>query len=182
MWGAGRAVARLADAFWFVAVALCWGFTNPFIARGSKGVEAIAHPSPIVHKLLVARFLLTRWQYVVPLVLNLSGSAVYYATLSHAGTDRAGEGGARAGVGTQMKMNAGAWARTRKGVDARGVGARDVGKAARACVSLLKRETLLLHRSSDLSMASPVTNSLTFLFTALGGALLGEDVFTRRTF
>ena len=31
-------------------------------------------------------------------------------------------------------------------------------------------------------MASPVTNSLTFLFTALGGALLGEDVFTRRTF
>ena len=125
MWGAGRAVARLADAFWFVAVALCWGFTNPFIARGSKGVEAIAHPSPIVHKLLVAKFLLMRWQYVVPLVLNLSGSAVYYATLSHAGTDRAGEGGARAGVGTQMKMNAGAWARTRrawartrKGVDA----------------------------------------------------------------
>jgi len=30
-------------------------------------------------------------------------------------------------------------------------------------------------------MASPVTNSLTFLFTAVGGALLGEDVVSRRT-
>ncbi|KPP57823.1 hypothetical protein Z043_124413, partial [Scleropages formosus] len=29
--------------------------------------------------------------------------------------------------------------------------------------------------SADLSLAVPLTNSLTFLFTLLGGALLGED-------
>jgi len=81
-----RRVPRSADAFWFVVVALCWGFTNPFIARASKGTEHIRHPNALVQKLLVAKHLLTSWQYVLPLVLNLSGSAIFYATLSHAGT------------------------------------------------------------------------------------------------
>jgi len=57
-------------------------------------------------------YLFTRWQYVLPLLLNLSGSIVYYYTL---------------------------------------------GK-------------------SELSLAVPITNSLTFIFTTLAGFLVGEKI------
>ncbi|KAF9345169.1 hypothetical protein BGX26_003453, partial [Mortierella sp. AD094] len=62
-------------------------------------------------------YLFTRWQYVVPLALNLCGSVVYYYTL---------------------------------------------GKA-------------------DLSLAVPITNSLTFIFTTLAGILLGESIGSPRS-
>ncbi|RKP33359.1 hypothetical protein BJ085DRAFT_24971, partial [Dimargaris cristalligena] len=34
---------------------------------------------------------------------------------------------------------------------------------------------------SDLSLAVPITNSLTFVFTALAGYLLGEDIGSKKT-
>ncbi|OZJ06580.1 hypothetical protein BZG36_00607 [Bifiguratus adelaidae] len=61
--------------------ATCWGFTNPFIRRGSQDIEAISNQYPQggpVRWLAETRWLLTRWQYVLPLALNLSGSVVYY--------------------------------------------------------------------------------------------------------
>ncbi|KAL0076663.1 transmembrane protein [Phycomyces blakesleeanus] len=96
-------------------VAICWGSTNPLIKAGSTGLEKISaqHPEGGLKKLRAEwAFLLTRWQYVLPLALNLSGSMVYYYTL---------------------------------------------GK-------------------SDISLAVPVTNSMTFLFSLLTGLALGEDI------
>ena len=81
------------DVLWFVLVAVCWGFTNPFIARGAQGIKPVHHANPVVRRLLQALAVLTRWQYVVPLALNLSGSLLYYATLSHAGRSRKADGG-----------------------------------------------------------------------------------------
>ncbi|KAL2918249.1 hypothetical protein HK105_202176 [Polyrhizophydium stewartii] len=69
-------------------VALCWGFTNPFIKAGSAGLEAVskAHAASPWWKRQAAEawFLATRWQYVVPLAINLSGSTVYYYMLGEA--------------------------------------------------------------------------------------------------
>ncbi|RHZ77837.1 hypothetical protein Glove_172g37 [Diversispora epigaea] len=101
----------------FILVALCWGFTNPFIKQGSKGLENIKYNSWIKQTLGEFWYLLTRWQYVVPLLLNLSGSVVYYYTLGQA----------------------------------------------------------------DLSLAIPITNSLTFIFTTIAASLLGEEIGNKET-
>ncbi|KAI9296997.1 transmembrane protein [Neoconidiobolus thromboides FSU 785] len=97
-----------------IAVACCWGLTNPFIKLGSKGLEDIkAHRKEWYYQTYEElKFLFTNWKYVLPLLINLSGSAVYYYTLGQA----------------------------------------------------------------DLSLAVPITNSLTLIFTLLGGKLLGENI------
>ncbi|KAI9279826.1 transmembrane protein [Sporodiniella umbellata] len=99
----------------FILVAICWGATNPLIKRGSSGLEKISEKYPeggLKKWFAELKYLFTRWQYVLPLVINLSGSVVYYYTL---------------------------------------------GKA-------------------DMSLAVPVTNSLTFLFSLLTGLALGESI------
>ncbi|KAI8827832.1 hypothetical protein BJ741DRAFT_540223 [Chytriomyces cf. hyalinus JEL632] len=57
-----------------IAVAICWGFTNPFIKLGSRGVD-----------LVTKKYASHSWhiRYVLPLAINLSGSAVYYYTLGN---------------------------------------------------------------------------------------------------
>ncbi|KAJ2552787.1 hypothetical protein EV175_003180 [Coemansia sp. RSA 1933] len=106
----------LQSCFGFVLTALCWGFTNPFIKRGSQGIESIKRGNWIAQTLAETWFLFTNWKYVVPLVINLSGSAVYYYTLS----------------------------------------------------------------SADITIAVPITNSLTLIFTILAGVLVGEKPPTRK--
>ncbi|CAO3609690.1 unnamed protein product [Cunninghamella blakesleeana] len=104
----------------FILVAICWGSTNPLIKSGSAGVENISKQYPqggLKKWLAELKYLLTRWQYVLPLALNLSGSVVYYYTL---------------------------------------------GK-------------------SEMSLAVPITNSLTFVFSLLTGLLLGEKLGGRDT-
>ncbi|KAI9342601.1 hypothetical protein BDR26DRAFT_859236 [Obelidium mucronatum] len=75
------------NAFGLVAVAVCWGSTNPFIKHGSKGIDKVskkyAREPWYVRTGMEYWFLLTRWQYVLPLAINLSGSAVYYYTLGN---------------------------------------------------------------------------------------------------
>eukprot|EP00842_Homolaphlyctis_polyrhiza_P002377 jgi/Hompol1/313/HPOL_002462-RA len=96
-------------------VAICWGFTNPFIKAGTSGLDAVSHrhrDSPWWKRQAAELwFLATRWQFVVPLAVNLSGSTVYYWMLGNA----------------------------------------------------------------DLSLAVPISNSLTFALTTLAGILLGES-------
>ncbi|KAI8368757.1 hypothetical protein BD560DRAFT_398615 [Blakeslea trispora] len=104
----------------FILVAICWGSTNPLIKAGSQGLEKVSekYPTGGIRKWLAElKFLFTRWQYVLPLALNLSGSVVYYYTL---------------------------------------------GK-------------------SNMSLAVPITNSLTFIFSLLTGLCLGEDIGGRDT-
>ncbi|KAI9355444.1 hypothetical protein DFJ73DRAFT_825733 [Zopfochytrium polystomum] len=75
----------LKDVGGLLAVAICWGLTNPFIKLGSKGVDRVnrrhATSSWITRTLAEYWFLLSKWQFTLPLAINLSGSAVYYYTL-----------------------------------------------------------------------------------------------------
>jgi len=61
-------------------VALCWGFTNPFIRRGAQLSDTSPPDNSLLAEFLV---LFTRWQYVLPLAINLCGSVVFYYTLSN---------------------------------------------------------------------------------------------------
>ncbi|CAO3608607.1 unnamed protein product [Mucor hiemalis] len=90
----------------FLLVAICWGSTNPLIKLGSSGLDKVSakYPEGGLQKWLA------ELKYILPLLLNLSGSVVYYYTL---------------------------------------------GK-------------------SDMSLAVPITNSLTFIFSLLTGLCLGE--------
>lgn len=92
-------------------VAVLWGCTNPFLKRGSEGIEHISKTNKLSQILAEVKFLFLNLKYLIPFLLNQSGSLVYYYTLS----------------------------------------------------------------TTDLSIAVPVSNSLTFLFTLLTGKLLGEE-------
>ncbi|KAJ3302723.1 hypothetical protein HDV03_004608 [Kappamyces sp. JEL0829] len=70
----------------YLIVAFCWGGTNAFIKRGTEGLSAVTEKYSsrgravqLWHEFL---YLACRWQYVLPLVLNLSGSSLYYYLLS----------------------------------------------------------------------------------------------------
>ncbi|CEI99743.1 hypothetical protein RMCBS344292_13824 [Rhizopus microsporus] len=74
--------------FGFILVAICWGSTNPLIKKGSAGLEKVSerYPQGGLQKWVAEiKYLLTKWQYLVPLVINLSGSIVYYYTLGKSG-------------------------------------------------------------------------------------------------
>ncbi|GAB0099933.1 Transmembrane protein 234 homolog [Sergentomyia squamirostris] len=98
------------DAVSLVLVAFLWGATNPFIKQGSQGIQNVESSSRILKTVLEIKFIITRWQYWIPFLLNQSGSLLYFLTL----------------------------------------------------------------QKTDLSLAVPVANSLTFVFTAVTARLLGE--------
>lgn len=102
----------LVDSIWLITVAALWGFTNPFLKKGGKGIEQIQSESRWLQVLYELLFLVSNWKYMLPFLVNQSGSVLYYVTLS----------------------------------------------------------------SVDLSLAVPVTNALTLVFTAVAGRLIGEDV------
>uniref|UniRef100_A0A8C7ZMN7 Transmembrane protein 234 n=1 Tax=Oryzias sinensis TaxID=183150 RepID=A0A8C7ZMN7_9TELE len=119
-----------------VLVSILWGCTNPFLKRGTEGLEKVTQPNRVSQILAEIKFLflnfkvcfininsstfkLDAWlisfsvscQYLLPFLMNQAGSVFYYYTLS----------------------------------------------------------------TTDLSLAVPVTNSLTLLCTLLTGKLLGEE-------
>ncbi|KAM6973234.1 transmembrane protein 234 [Aplochiton taeniatus] len=97
-------------------VAVLWGCTNPFLKKGTEGIEQVQKGNKVLQFLAEVKFLFLNIQYLVPFVLNQIGSLVYYLTLA----------------------------------------------------------------TTDLSLAVPVANSLTFLFTLLTGKLLGEEFGGKR--
>lgn len=101
-----------------VLVGILWGATNPFIRRGTTGVDEIEADSSLWKTFLEIKFLITRWQYIVPFLINQCGSVLYVYALQH----------------------------------------------------------------THLSVAVPVANSCTFLFTALTAMLLGEQKHSRKTY
>ena len=74
----------LQHSFWLVAVALLWGTTNPLMKKGSAGVEKISYQNRLVQLVMEIKFLALRWQYLVPFLVNQTGSVLYYFTLSQA--------------------------------------------------------------------------------------------------
>ena len=59
----------LKDVLGYICVSMCWGCTNPWIKRGSAGIEYVQQKykthSFISRQYRELAFLLTRWQYVV---------------------------------------------------------------------------------------------------------------------
>ncbi|KAJ9599334.1 hypothetical protein L9F63_010201 [Diploptera punctata] len=100
-----------------VAVGVLWGATNPLIKKGSSGIETVKCTNPKLQWIHEVKYLATRWQYVVPFLLNQSGSILYYFALG----------------------------------------------------------------SSDLTLAVPIANSVTFVATAVCGWILGEELPNRNT-
>ncbi|XP_026864071.2 transmembrane protein 234 isoform X1 [Electrophorus electricus] len=92
-------------------VAALWGATNPFLKKGTEGIEHVGKGSKVSQFLAEVKFLFLNTKYLLPFLLNQSGSVMFYVTLS----------------------------------------------------------------TTELSVAVPVVNSLSFLFTLLTGKLLGED-------
>uniref|UniRef100_A0A8C3A2B0 Transmembrane protein 234 n=1 Tax=Cyclopterus lumpus TaxID=8103 RepID=A0A8C3A2B0_CYCLU len=104
--------SRLAvELLGLVLVSVLWGCTNPFLKRGAEGIEHVRHSDRVSQLLAEVKFLFLNLKYLVPFLLNQSGSLVYYYTLS----------------------------------------------------------------TTELSLAVPVANSLTFLCTLFTGKLLGEE-------
>lgn len=97
-------------------VSALWGCTNPFLKRGTVGIEKVSKTNKISQLFAEVKFLCLNLKYLIPFLLNQSGSLVYYYTLS----------------------------------------------------------------TTDLSLAVPVANSLTFLNTLLTGKLLGEEFGGKR--
>ncbi|XP_062535481.1 transmembrane protein 234 homolog [Armigeres subalbatus] len=67
-----------------VVVALFWGATNPFIRRGSLGYNNLKSATKCGQLWLEVKFLVSRWQYLLPLALNQLGSVVYVFALQRA--------------------------------------------------------------------------------------------------
>ncbi|XP_067242669.1 transmembrane protein 234 [Chanodichthys erythropterus] len=97
-------------------VAILWGGTNPFLKKGTEGIEGVQRDNKLLQFLAEVKFLFLNFKYLVPFLLNQSGSLMFYFTLA----------------------------------------------------------------STDLSLAVPMVNSLTFLFTLLMGKLLGEEFGGKR--
>ncbi|XP_076340293.1 transmembrane protein 234 isoform X4 [Tachypleus tridentatus] len=98
-----------------IVVSALWGLSTPWLRQGSAGIEHVNYDSAIKQWLAELWFLATNWRYVIPFLVNQSGSVLYAATL---------------GV-------------------------------------------------TDLSVAVPLTNALTFIFITVYGRFLGEEIGSR---
>lgn len=71
--------------YWLVLVALIWGSTNVLMKLGSAGVTSLPKRSSsllaFIHEFI---FLFTRPRYVLPFLVNISGSVLFYYSLSQA--------------------------------------------------------------------------------------------------
>ncbi|XP_044735129.1 transmembrane protein 234 homolog [Chrysoperla carnea] len=69
------------ETFILVLVAVLWGCTNPFIKSGTVGIEKIKGKTKFSQILLELKFLFTNWKYIIPFLINQSGSLAYIFAL-----------------------------------------------------------------------------------------------------
>lgn len=50
------------SAGWFIVVAAMWGATNPFIKKGSSGIENVREDGKVWQFLMELKFLITNWK------------------------------------------------------------------------------------------------------------------------
>lgn len=67
-----------------IAVGFLWGATNPFIKKGSSGIQNINTGSKIKNILQEIRLIGSRLGYWIPFLLNQLGSVLYVYTLQSA--------------------------------------------------------------------------------------------------
>ena len=151
-------------ALGLVAVAALWGCTNPLLNKASRGMEQRPTPSPplpssppttppppprnLLRRLASdTAYLLTNWRFVLPFAINQAGSALFLVALSHAGQPVRG-----------MHRRSAVWGRRR-------VRCRQADGVRWMCAVCCV---------SEMSLVVPLTNSLTFVFTAVTSMWLGE--------
>ncbi|XP_011206490.2 transmembrane protein 234 homolog [Bactrocera dorsalis] len=69
--------------FSLLGVGLLWGATNPFIRRGSIGIDTIDTGSRWHNLWAELRMIGSRLNYWIPFILNQLGSVLYVWTLQH---------------------------------------------------------------------------------------------------
>ncbi|XP_053123989.1 transmembrane protein 234 isoform X1 [Hemicordylus capensis] len=75
-------MASLGEIAALIMVAVLWGGTNPFLKRGTEGLEQVKGEKRTLQLLAEMKFLCLNYKYMVPFVLNQCGSVVYYFTLA----------------------------------------------------------------------------------------------------
>ncbi|XP_063833844.1 transmembrane protein 234 homolog [Ostrinia nubilalis] len=61
-----------------------WGCTNPFIRQGTKGLRDVRAKGWLGQAVAEVSFLLGNWRYVMPWLVNQSGSLAYLAAVQRA--------------------------------------------------------------------------------------------------
>ncbi|KNE68408.1 hypothetical protein AMAG_13064 [Allomyces macrogynus ATCC 38327] len=71
---------------WILATVLLWGATNPFLRRATTTTAPPSADNASTKLSWIQQWtlLLTNWRYIVPLALNLCGSAAFVKTLQEA--------------------------------------------------------------------------------------------------
>ncbi|KAK2825957.1 hypothetical protein Q5P01_020171 [Channa striata] len=75
-------MVTVAELLSLLLVSVLWGCTNPFLKRGSEGIEHVTRANRVSQLLAEIKFIFFNVKYLVPFLLNQSGSVVYYYTLS----------------------------------------------------------------------------------------------------
>ncbi|XP_041069383.1 transmembrane protein 234 isoform X2 [Carcharodon carcharias] len=75
-------MANVVEVCCLLLVALLWGGTNPFLKRGTEGIEKVRSRNFVIQLFAEMKFLFLNYKYLVPFVLNQSGSVIYYFTLA----------------------------------------------------------------------------------------------------
>jgi len=75
----------IADSIWLVAVAALWGFTNPFLKSGGKGIEQVRSSSRLLKPFYELLFLVSNWKvcHICAYVTVFLPEAVVYVTIFH---------------------------------------------------------------------------------------------------
>ncbi|XP_016388747.1 transmembrane protein 234 isoform X3 [Sinocyclocheilus rhinocerous] len=73
------------EVFCLLLVAMLWGGTNPFLKKGTEGIEGVQKDNKLLQFLAEIKFLFLNMKYLVPFLLNQSGSLVFYFTLASTG-------------------------------------------------------------------------------------------------
>ncbi|XP_043998026.1 transmembrane protein 234 isoform X2 [Gambusia affinis] len=98
-------MVTVAEVLSLVLVSLLWGCTNPFLKKGSEGIENVTETNRVFQLLAEIKFLILNINYLVPFLINQSGSLVYFYILSTTGKLLGEEfGGKRAIVGMFLTM------------------------------------------------------------------------------
>ncbi|XP_072102738.1 transmembrane protein 234 [Mobula birostris] len=75
-------MATVLEAFCLILVALLWGATNPFLKKGTEGIEKVKSGNAVAQLFAEMKFLIFNYKYMIPFLLNQSGSVLYYFTLA----------------------------------------------------------------------------------------------------
>lgn len=62
----------------YLLVSLVWGCTDPFLKRGSQGIETVQTDNRLLKIALQFKWLLLNYQFTIPFLVNQLGSLLYY--------------------------------------------------------------------------------------------------------